>query len=602
MYNCLLHLKNGLSRKLPEDHFKHKIKYGRLRDNLKYLYPSLVKNWKTGIISGILLLLGSILTYPQPMITRFLIDDVLLKKKIELLIPVIILFAVIGISSFTIGILRQFYNVRFSQEVILNLQEKLMNKVLSLPKLFFDKNRSGYLMSRVSGDVQGVSGFISGTVVQLLLETMRFAGGIFFLFYLEWRLAIAIAATLPLPFLTTRFFARRSYIMSHHNSELNARANATFMETISSAPLIKAFATEERALGNLIGQLRKRIIMTYEQTSIASMSQGINRIMPSLARIFVLLIGSYWVIEGQWEIGSLIAFQAYLSFVYTPINHLSNSITQLQSARATLDRVASLFDMVSEDNTNTGLQVEKLKACIEFKNVSFAYDVAKPVLSDISFKINPGEHWAIIGSSGIGKTTLISLLLKFYKPQAGEILFDNIQSSEFNVRSLRRRIGYVSQSVHLQSGTILENLKYGNQDATDEDVVRAATIADIDKFIDSLPDKYETFIEENGDNLSEGQKQRIGIARALIRNPDIIILDEPTSALDNATENSICEALPESVKNKTTITIAHRLSTIKSADKIIFLRKGKAPLTGTHDELMTHKDFVEFFTGTELYD
>ncbi len=595
MYSWLRHLKNGLSRELPADHFNKKISYGSLRHNLKYLYPSIIKHWRAGVVSITLLILSSALTYPQPMITRYLIDNVLLKKKLELLAPVIGLMVVIGISLFLTNLIKQYYNIRFSQEVILDLQEKLIAKVMTLPKLFFDKNRSGYLMSRISSDVQGVNFFISGTVVTLFIEAMRFIGGVCFLFYLEWRIALPVIITLPLPFLTTRFFAKRSYAMSHYNSELNARANASLQETVSSIPLIKSFANEQQAIGGLVAQLKKKLVMSYEQNSVNSLNNAISRFMPSIARFAVLVFGSYWVINGEWQLGSLLAFQAYLSFVYTPITHLSSSVTQLQSARATLDRISTLFAMDSEANTISGQEITKLTGEIEFKQVSFAYETEKPVLTDISFKIRPSEHWAIVGSSGIGKTTLTSLILKLYIPQHGELYFDGIASSEFNIRSLRRRIGYVSQVTCLQTGTIMENLKYGNSDATDDEVINATKIADIHDFIDSLPEKYSSIVDENGDNFSAGQKQRIAIARALVRNPDILIFDEPTSALDNVTEKSIYDALPESVKNKTTITVAHRMRTIKLSDKIILLRKGEPPLIGNHKELMHHKDYQEFF-------
>lgn len=595
MHSWLRHLKNGLSRKLPEDHFNKQIKYGSLRNNLKYLYPSIIKHWRAGLVSIILLVIAALLTYPQPMITRYLIDEVLLKKKMNLLMPVISLMVIIGISSFLINLIKQYYNIRFSQEVILDLQETLIAKVMTLPKLFFDKNRSGYLMSRISNDVQGVNFFISGTVINLLIEALRFIGGVCFLFYLEWRIALPVVLTLPLPFLTTRFFAKRSYAMSHYNSELSARANASLQETVSSIPLIKSFATEHRALGSLIAQLKKKLTMSYEQNSVSSLNNAITRFMPSVAKFAVLVFGSYWVINGEWQLGSLLAFQAYLSFVYTPITHLSGSINQLQTARATLDRVATLFAMDSESNTATGKEVERFKGQIEFKQVSFAYETEKPVLTDISFKIAPGEHWAIVGSSGIGKTTLTSLILKLYIPQQGEVYFDGIASSEFNIRSLRRRIGYVSQMTCLQTGTIMKNLKYGNPDATDNEVINATKIAEIHNFIESMPDKYASIVEENGDNFSAGQKQRIAIARALIRNPDILIFDEPTASLDNLTEKSIYDALPESVKDKTTITVAHRMRTIKLSDKIILLRKEQVPLIGSHEQLMKHQDYQEFF-------
>ena len=595
MITWLRYLKSGLSRKLPTDHFNKKVEYTKLRYNLKYIYPSIIEHWKPGVINLVLTLLTSLLAFPLPIISKYFIDDVLQKKKLELVFPVIGLMVLISVMTYLFGLLKQFYSMRFTQEVILHLQTRLMTKILALPKFFFDKNRSGYLMSRITNDVGGVNWFISGTVVNLFIQGIRFVGGLGFLFFLEWRLALPVLFTLPFPLIVTKYFAKRSYIMSHYNSELTAETHASLQETVATVPLIKAFATEKRSLEILVGMLKKKIDFGYEQNSIGNLNSTINSILPSITKLAVLVFGAIWVIKGEWELGSLFAFQAYLGYVYGPVNSLSGSINSLQSARATLERLASIFEMDSEENVEEGKKVKRLNGAIEFRNISFAYESSKPVLTDLSFKINPGENCAVIGSSGVGKTTLVSLILRFYKPHQGNIYYDNIVSNEYNVRALRRRFGYVAQSTSLQMGTIMDILKYGNQNATDNEVKKATRIAEIADFIENLPEKYNTVIEENGSNLSEGQKQRLSIARALVRNPDVLILDEPTSAIDNVTENSIIKALPESVKNKTTITIAHRLNTIKSADKIIFLRKNKPALIGTQSELMNHTDYQEFY-------
>ncbi len=589
------YLKQGLSRKLPVDKFNEESNYGRLRDNIKLLFPPIKKHWKAGLISMFVLVLSSVLTYPLPMINKYFIDDVLLKKRIDLVVPVVLLLTGIGLASYLTGVLKGFYNQRFTQEVILDLQKTMIDKVLSLPKFFFDKNRSGYLMSRISGDVHGVNWFLSGPMVQMFLQAMKFIGGVYFLIFLEWRLAIPVILTLPIPFFAMRYFAKRSYIMSHYTSEMNAKTNASLHETVNTVSLIKSFANEKKASKSLFRMLRKKVNIGYEQNSMNSLSSLINQLMPQVAKFAVMLFGAYWVISGEWQLGSLIAFQSYLSYVYGPVNQLSSSMNQLQTARATMDRVATILGMDSEENTDSGDEITKLTGSIEFDNVSFGYDKKKPVLSNLSFNIKAGEQWAVIGPSGIGKTTLISLLLKFYSTDSGDILFDDKSCKDINVRSLRRRLGYVAQSTSLQTGTILKNLKYGNPGASVEDIVKAAKIAGIHEFIEELPEKYNTHIEEGGANLSEGQKQRLSIARALVLNPDIYILDEPTASVDNLTEQSIYKALPETIKNKTTITIAHRLNTIKSAEKILFLRKNKIPLIGSHNELKGDDDYMEFF-------
>ncbi|HJO93530.1 MAG TPA: ABC transporter ATP-binding protein [Victivallales bacterium] len=546
----------------------------------------------------ILLLITSLLAFPGPMINRYLIDHVLIQRHLKLLAPVIILLLAIGITNSIAGQLRGFISTRFTQEVTLHLQQKLIKRVFSFPKMFFDHIHKGYLMSRLTSDVSCVNWFISGTFVQIFIQITRLIGGICFIFYLEWRIAVPIMISLPIPFIITIFFARKTYVLSHRNRERSAGYQSAFQELISSIPLIKTFSNEKKSENKIVTEIRKNYKFANENMVLSSINSNIMNLLPNVARFFVLAFGSYWVIKGDWSIGSLLAFQQYLGFVYGPVGFLASSTNQLQNTRAGLERLASLFEVTPEENTETGLAPNNIKGKVEFNNISFSYDPKEPVLSNITFSVNPGEHWALIGLSGIGKTTLISLIMRFYKQKSGDILIDDKSISEYNVRSLRNRIGYVSQKTELLSGKIIDNIKYGNSEASLDDVIRAAKTADIHDFIDNLPDKYETNLVEGAGNLSEGQKQRLSIARALVKNPDILILDEPTASLDNVTENSIYNLLPDVVKNKTMFTIAHRLGTVKNADKIIFLRDdNKPPLIGYHNDLLKHEDYKTFFDG-----
>ena len=589
------YLKNALHRQLPEDGISSGKKYGRLRDNLKYVYPSVSKNWKLGIVGLICLLLTSLLAFPMPLISKYFLDNVLIKRNMSLLVPVITIYAAIIVLNKLLSILQSFSSTRFLQEVTLDIQGRLLNNVFALPKAFFDHIQKGYLMSRLTSDVGAVRWFISGTVVQLFIQIIRFVGGMFFIFYLEWRIALPLMFFLPLPFIATRYFGRKSYIMSHQSGERYARFNSVFQELISSVPLIKIFSKEKKAEAKIIDEMKANNQLENEQQMLGFMNGITMEIMPGVATAFVVIFGAYWVIVGHWTIGALWAFRSYFGYVLGPVNYLASNINQLQSNRASMERLAALFEMAPEENTETGIKPEKLKGTIEFKNVSFGYEPGKEVLKNVSFKAAAGEHWAVIGPSGIGKTTLVSLILRFYKPSSGSIYFDGVSASEYNVRALRRRIGYVPQKTELYSGTIAENLRFSNDDATMEAIVTAAKIADIHSFIETLSQKYDTVLNEFAANLSEGQKQRISIARALIRNPDILVFDEPTASLDSVTENHIYSLMPEFVKDKTTFTIAHRLNTVKSAYKVIFFRDGKETLIGTHEELMKNIDYKNFF-------
>jgi len=591
MDSWFIYLKRGLSQKESKDRIANQEGYSGIESNLKNLYPFVARHWRKGLLGSVLIIFTSLCTFPQPLIMRSLVDNVILSRQLNLLAGVILLLVGIVLVEKLSTLFQQFYFARFEQEVLLDIQHTLFARALHYPKSFFDHNETGYLVSRLTSDVQGLRWFFSSTIVLIISNLLRFAGGVGLLFYLEWRLAVVVLVILPVLTLSARYFSSKIQVLSHQSMEQRATVTSRLQESLSSVSLIKAFSSEMPTVGKLMSELRSAFQIALERTTVNSVASMVITSMPAFARAIVLALGAYWIINDQWSLGSLFAFQAYLGYVFGPAQFLANANLQLHNALAALKRVSALFDIVPEEKVGCGLTVERMKGEIEFKGVSFSYGAGEQVLKDISFHVRPGEHVAIVGSSGVGKTTLVSLILRFYKPTSGEIYFDGRPVSDYEVGSLRQRIAYVSQNTLLLTGTIMENLSYGNSHASEVEVVRAAKVAGIHHFVTSLPAGYQSEIGENGVNLSEGQRQRLSIARALVKDPDILLLDEPTSALDSLTEKSIFNLLPELVRDKTLFVASNRLSTIEDSDYILVLNENRLVATGTHQSLLETNDY-----------
>ena len=589
--NWWTYLKQGLSHSSPEDRIAGQEGYGSARETLQYLKPYLLCHWRNGAAGLFLILFASLLAFPQPLITRYIVDDVILKRQLGLLAGAIILLIALILTEKLFKVLEDFAFARFEQGITLDIQQNLWGRVLHFPKSFFDGIQTGYLMSRLSEDAEGLRWFFSSTVVYVLSNLIRFAGGIAFLLYLEWRLAVIVLVILPGLLFALKYFARKVHVLSHRIMEQDANISSRVQEALSSTSLVKSFASEERTQSRLVSELKKAVQITLEQTIVTSVTDAAISILPALSRGIALALGAYWVIKEQWTLGSLLAFQGYLGYVFGPAQILATANLQLQRALAALQRIWALFRILPEENAQTAVKVDHLKGEVEFREVSFSYNGRENVLDRLSFQIRAGEHVALLGPSGVGKTTLLSLILCFYKPTSGEICFDGRPASGLDVTSLRRRIGYVSQNILLLSGTIMDNLRYGNPDADDNEIMQAGRAAGIHDFVTSLPSGYNTEIGEKGIKLSEGQKQRLSIARVLVKAPDVLVLDEPTSSLDGRTEESILGSLPAFVKGKTLLVVSNKISTIKHADRVLLLDDNKRLVSSTHEELMETNEY-----------
>ena len=591
MTSWIDYLRQGLSHTQSKDRITNKGGDTSTRANLENLRPFFLRHWRKGLLGVILVILSSLLVFPQPLITRYLIDDVILARQLNKLWIGLLLLGGVKVLGMGLGTIQNFYFTRFEQAVILDVQSDLFERLLHFPKSFFDETETGYLMSRIQQDVYGVQWFFSQTLVYALSSVLRFIGGVAFLFYLEWRLALAVLVLLPLLVVALNYFSHKMRVLSHEQMEQHANVSRNLQESLASTTLIKTFASEKRTVGRMISEWKAAQQLSLEQVTVGSLANLLIGALPSLANAVVFVAGAYWVIQGDWTFGSLTAFQSYLGYVYGPAMALASTNLQMQNALASLARVSALYSIVPEQKEGVGEKIERLKGEVEFKDATFSYDGRESVLEDLSFHVEAGEHVAIVGPSGVGKTTLISLILRLYQPTKGDLLFDGRPASVYELASLRQRIGYVPQSSLLLSGTILDNLRYGDLEADEARVIRAAQTAGIHEFIVSLPQGYQSSVGESGVNLSEGQKQRVAIARALIKDPDILILDEPTSALDTMTENSFIEALKDMTSGKTVFLIAHRLSTVKNVNRILVLNEKRLVAIGSHHELMESSEY-----------
>lgn len=475
----------------------------------------------------------------------------------------------------------------FQQHVIMDIQKGLFARVIRLPKSFFDSKETGYLMCRIGQDAFRLQILLSGTIIQAVPELLKLPAALMILIWLNWQLTVMLLFFLPLLFVIALRIGLKSQSLSVRLMERSASVFRELHQSLSSITLIKSFASEPREYEKFQARLHNSFRSGLEQVVLSTSAS----LVISLTCSVMVSLCTWWgvreVLAAKMTVGDYVAFSGYLLYLFAPLQSAASLHVNIQSSLAALGRVFELLDAVPEDIDDTGkISVERIRGSIEFQDVSFSYDGKTPVLKNISFRVESGQSVAIVGPSGSGKSTLISLILQLYKPSSGRILIDGRDVRDLQLRTLRERIGIVSQDVLLLDDTIYNNICYGCPQATDEQVRAAARMACAEDFILALPDGYMTKVGERGVKLSAGERQRISIARVLIKNPDLLILDEPTAALDPITERAIKQTLQLFVSAKTVFIIAHRLSTVISASKILVLNGGRIIQEGTHSELI----------------
>lgn len=477
---------------------------------------------------------------------------------------------------------------RLVQDVVVDLRSQVYDKLQRLSFRFFNKNRSGSIINRVAGDVQAVRMFIDGVVVQTLSVALCLAVYLYYMLRLHVGLTLAALATTPLLWLFAVVFSRRVRPAYKVSSELTDEVVLNLSETVQGIHVIKGFAREDEQIRRFASA--NRAIETQKERIFWQISvlQPMMGLLTQINMIVLLAYGGWLVIDGQLPLGEgLFVFANLLQQFANQVGQITNIANSIQASLTGAQRVFEILDTPIEIASRPGaLRLKRIKGRMAFEGVSFTYAASDAVLSDIDLEFSPGQVVAIVGATGSGKTSLLNLIPRFYDPTAGRVLVDGHDVRNIDLNDLRRNIGIVFQETFLFSNTVAANIAFGNPHATRAEIERAAKLAAIHDFIESLPHGYGTVVGEYGSTLSGGQRQRLALARALLLDPAILLLDDATSAVDGHTEQEILDAIEQAMQGRTTLITAHRLSTLQRADLIVVLDQGRIVQIGTHDELV----------------
>jgi subfamily B ATP-binding cassette protein MsbA len=554
---------------------------------LKRLLDFVRPYWKPLLITGILLLLHTGLSLLPPLFQREIVDRVIVSGDLGrlgmLVVGLIGVYAVLWGTEVGEQYIRHVLGARF----ILDLRVRLYGYLQRLSLSFFERTSTGELMSRVANDVEALENFVTHGVILTTIDLLRLIGATVMLLALDWRLALVVLALLPVIAVALRRFNRRARPIYRQARDRLGDINARLQDNLAGIRVIQAFGREETELarfrdvsGDYYRQ-RVRAIRTWS-TFFPALS-----FIAALGGTLVLGAGAWMVINKQLSLGTLVAFMAYITSFYDPLRRLTEVDNTFQQAIAAGERIFELLDEEPEiQDAADAVTLEEVEGAVVFDDVHFRYGSGDEILHDVEFHMAPGEVVALVGPSGAGKTSIASLLCRFYDPIHGRILVDGHDLRGVQVKSLREHVAVVLQDTFLFNSTVRDNLLYGKPDASEEEMVAAAKAAYAHEFIDQLPLGYDTEIGERGVKLSGGQKQRLALARAILADPRILILDEATSSVDAEAEYLIQQALDEVLKGRTALVIAHRLSTIRNADKIIALEEGRIREVGDHKELL----------------
>lgn len=534
------------------------------------------------------------LTLYIPVLTGRAVDNIIDAGKVnfENIVQILIYIAVgiVGVTVFQ-WIMNYFTNI-ISYKTVRDLRREIFDKFNSVPLSYIDSHPHGDLISRVINDVDAVGDGLTQMFLPLFSGVVTIVGTLIFMLMIDWRIALTVVVLTPLSLFVAAFIGKLSHKRFSEQQLLQGEISSYVEEHVGNQRIVKAFSYENRAIEDFENLNTKLYDVGFKAQFAGALANPSTRFVNAMVYAAVGIFGALTAISGSLSVGQLSCFLTYANQYTKPFNEVTGVLTQLQTAIAAAGRVFEVLEAKNEvPDSFDSLYIGESKGNVKIENVSFSYSNEKPLIKNFSLDVKSGSKVAIVGPTGCGKTTFINLLMRFYEIDSGKISIDGVDIKSLSRDNLRRQFGMVLQDSWLFCGTIMENLRYGNENATDEEIVSAAKAAYAHSFIRRMPDGYNTVISEGGGNLSQGQKQLLCIARAMLTNPAILILDEATSSIDTLTEIRVQKAFAKMMKGKTSFVVAHRLSTIKESDVILVMKDGNIIEQGNHEELLKKGGF-----------